>query len=122
MNERDFRTQRAFWLRCRVQEAEREDRNYDISPSLSNVVATSWGGSAWATHASAVREEVLGRSDGSPGQILQVEHTPLLRRAAHEVIEVRGEGQEIWEKWSEVPSFADSGPFDKHYTCDSVQR
>lgn len=120
MRQRDLHHQRAFWLRCRVVEPEVKGRNYDISPRLSNAVEASWGGSVWATHASVVRQEPLGRSDGAPGQVFRVEQTPLLQRLPEEVIEVQVEGQEVWEKWREVPDFADSGPFDKHFTCDSA--
>jgi len=115
---REMHGQRAYWVRCRVVDSDAPA--YDESPRISNVVAHSWGGTVPATHASIVREETLGRSDGSPGQVFYVEHTPLLRRAAEETIEVRAPGEEAWERWTEVPDFADSGPQDKHFTCDST--
>ena len=117
---RDLNRRRAYWVRCRVVEPEVQGTNYEDSPRLSNLVASSWGGSGWATHASIVHEEALGRSDGSPGQVFQVEHTPLLRRASGETIKVRAPGKDGWEKWQEVADFADSGPYDKHFTCDSM--
>lgn len=120
MRQREFRQRRAYWVRCRVIEPAEAGKNYETSPRLSNVVATSWGGSMWANHASVVRNETLGRSDGAPGQSFQVEYTPLLRREAGETIEIRAEGQEQWESWTEVADFADASPFDKHFTCDSA--
>ncbi len=118
--QRELQKHRAFWVRCRVVGGDVAGPNYEASPKVRNVVANSWGGSVPATHASVVHEEVLGRSDGSPGQVFFVEHTPLLRRAEEETIEVQAQGSEEWEAWREVPDFADSGPFDKHFTCDSA--
>lgn len=118
--QRDFGGRRAYWVRCRVVEPASSGTNYDQSPRLQNIVARSWGGTTWATHASVVSEEALGRSDGSPGETFNVEHTPLLRRAREETVEIRPQGEETWERWVEVADFADSGPFDRHFTCDSA--
>ncbi|MDI7276949.1 MAG: putative baseplate assembly protein, partial [Anaerolineae bacterium] len=117
---REFSGQRAYWVRCRLVEPASSGTGYDQSPRLQNIVVRSWGGSVWATHASVVRGEVLGRSDGSPGQRFGLEHYPLLRRRRGETVEVRAPGEESWEPWIERPDLADSGPFDKHYTCDSA--
>jgi len=117
---RELAGQRAYWLRCRVVEPAVEGRGYDKSPRITNLAAYSWGASAMATHASVVTGEVLGRSDGSPGQTFKLEHAPLLRRAADEVVEVRTQGEARWEPWVEVPDFSASGPHDKHFTCDSA--
>lgn len=119
MAQREFRDKRAYWARCRVVEPEIKGTNYEKSPRLRNVVAKSWGGTVWATHASIVRGEILGRSDGSPGQRFQVEHAPLLRRLEGETVEVRPPGEENWEAWIEVSDFSDSTALDKHFTCDS---
>lgn len=119
--QRDFRKRRAYWLRCRVVEPATTGTNYEISPRINNVVVSSWGGSVWATHASVVHNEMLGRSDGSPGQVFHVEHTPVLKRTKVETIEVsHNSGNDTWEAWVEVPDFADSAPLDKHFTCDST--
>ncbi len=117
---RELNRRRGYWVRCRVVEPEVRGTNYEDSPRVSNLIASSWGGSVWATHASVVREELLGRSDGSPGQVFQLEHMPLLRRNPGETIEVQAPGQDHWETWQEVADFADSGPYDKHLTCDSM--
>jgi len=117
---RDFARRRAYWARCRIIEPTVSGTNYEKSPRISNVVARSWGVSGWATHASIIRNEALGRSDGSPGQVFKLEHAPLLRRAKEETIELRSTGEERWDPWVEVPDFADSGPNDKHFTLDSA--
>jgi len=116
--QRDLQKRRAYWVRCRVVESDAP--SYDESPRVTNVAANSWGGTVPATHASVVHEVMLGRSDGSPGQVFHVEHTPLLRRLPGETIEVLTPGEEDWERWTAVPDFADSGPRDRHFTCDST--
>lgn len=118
--QRDFGDRRGYWVRCRVVEPAASGTNYEQSPRLRNVVARSWGGSTWATHASVVKEETVGRSDGPPGQTFSLEHAPLLRRQRGETIEVRTQGEEAWEPWTEVPDLGDSGAFDKHFTLDSA--
>jgi predicted phage baseplate assembly protein len=121
MSERELAKQRAYWLRCRVVEPTVAGAGYDVSPRLTDVQVASWGGMVWATHASIARHESLGRSDGSPGQVFHLEHTPLLRRFQDETIQVRAEGErETWEKWGEVPDFSASGPADKHFTLDGM--
>jgi predicted phage baseplate assembly protein len=118
--QREFAGSRAYWVRCQVVESSATSGRYDQSPRIRNIVVRSWGGSTWATHASLVRGEVVGRSDGSPGQCFNLEHTPLLRRQREETVEIQAPGQESWETWVEVPGFADSGPLDRHYTLDST--
>jgi predicted phage baseplate assembly protein len=117
---RDFAKRRAYWVRCRVTEPAVQGTNYDKSPRISNLAVSSWGVSVWGTHASLVHNEILGRSDGSPGQVFSVEHTPMLRRLKGEAIETRAPGSDYWEPWVEVSDFADSGFQDKHFTCDST--
>ena len=120
MAARELAGQRAYWLRCRVVEPAVEGQGYDRSPRITGLAVHSWGGSVMATHASVVTGEVLGRSDGSPGQSFKLEHAPLLRRAAGETIEVCAQGSSHWEPWAEVPDFSASGAADKHFTCDST--
>ncbi len=111
---------RAYWIRCRVVEPQIKDTNYEASPRITNLVARSWGATVWASHASVVQNEILGRSDGSPGQVFQVENSPMLRRSRGEAVQVRTPGQDHWDSWEEVPDFGDSGRSDRHFTCDSV--
>lgn len=119
LTQREFQNSRAFWIRCRVVEPELAGTNYEKSPVLMNLIASSWGGTAIATHASVVKNEVVGRSEGSPGQVFYVQNTPLLSRMEGETIEVRPKGEQEWEAWTEVPDFSVSQSADKHYTCDS---
>ncbi len=110
----------AFWLRCQVVEPKQGQRPYATSPIIRNVTVASWGATVAATHATTVIAESLGRSDGSPGQAFRLEHTPVLPRRAEERVEVWQTGMEDWEPWREVDTFAECGPEDKVYTCDSA--
>jgi len=62
--------------------------------------------------------EVLGRSDGTPGQVFSVRRTPVLPRGKTELAVVRtAEGSDLW---SEVSDFSASGPKDRHFTWDAT--
>lgn len=110
----------ACWVRCQVVEPKGGQRPYATSPIIRDVKAVTWGATVEATHATEVVAEMLGRSDGSPGQVFQLEHTPVLPRRADERIEIWQTGMADWEPWQEVPSFADCGPDDRVYTLDSA--
>jgi predicted phage baseplate assembly protein len=111
--------QRAYWLRVRMVPARPRQPSYSASPRINTVRAATVGGTAWATHATVVRNEYLGRSDGTPGQAFRLGSTPVLARASGESLEVQNEAGD-WIPWQEVDSFANSGPSDRHYVLDSV--
>lgn len=109
---------RGYWVRCRLDEPG--DRPaYGRSPALLTIAATSMGGTVKTTHSVKVRNEVLGRSDGSPGQIFQLRNFPVLRRQPGEEVEVLDDNAD-WKPWVEVEDFSESGEADAHYTLDSV--
>jgi predicted phage baseplate assembly protein len=104
------------WLRCRVTEVEPGQPPYSESPQISAVSAHTIGGTVEAMHADVVRNEVLGRSLGVPGQRFRLGRGPVV--VAHEphVLEV-GE-PESGEEWEEVSSFADSESDSRHFRLD----
>ena len=108
----------AYWLRCRVANSERG--RYDSSPRVEAVRVESWGGTVKATHAATIHQELLGQSDGTPGQVFYLEYGPILARRPGETIEIRTPDSKMWESWQEVSNFADSDPDDQHFTCDST--
>jgi predicted phage baseplate assembly protein len=109
--------QNAFWVRCRLDMTETDSR-YNVSPRVKRLQLTTWGGTVAATNVTTVRNEVLGRSDGSPGQVFYLEHKPILARSGGEFITIRREdGRE--ERWQEVSDFSSSQANDRHYTIDS---
>ncbi len=117
MQEGERDNKKAYWLRCRL--APQQDMHvYDKSPLVKKLVTESWGITIDTTNVTTVHDEVLGRSDGSPGQRFYLAHTPVVPRLGRERLVVRPEGtpDEIWE---EVSDFSDSGKEDPHYTLDS---
>ena len=65
-----------------------------------------------------IENELLGVSDGKPGQVFELQGKPVLARKEGEHIQVKPINGEL-EHWIEVKDFADSGPDDLHYTIDS---
>jgi predicted phage baseplate assembly protein len=108
----------AYWLRCRVL-PPRPRNAYSESPRVTGVQVESLGGTVFASHAYPVDGEILGTSDGSPGQVFQLQTLPLLPRSVGERLEVEGDDGEF-EPWREVPDFGASSPDDPHFVVDDV--
>jgi predicted phage baseplate assembly protein len=113
-----------FWLRVRIQEItpalkRNHMQPYRLTPRIEKVAIAAWGGSVPATHAQLISQEMLGRSDGSPGQRFQLQMPPVLKRRPGETLVLQLEG-EAPQPWKEVPDFADSGAEDRHFCLDGV--
>lgn len=106
----------AYWVRCRL-EMTNSDSRYNVSPRITRVSAGSWGGTTNATNVTTVKNELLGRSDGTPGQTFFLTHKPVIARASQEHLIVRRENG-IEERWQEVSDFSNSQANDRHYTID----
>jgi len=120
MAQREINGVPAFWVRCELVTPSEDQLPYDTSPELTKVEAVTWGATVNAYHATEVVNEPLGRSDGSPGQIYHLQHTPVLPRWEDERVEVWEPGMEDWEPWEEVAELNYSSLDDKHYTVDSA--
>lgn len=112
--------QKAMWLRCRATQPEPGQQPYGSSPRVRSITPESVGGTVTASHAFRVTNEVLGRSDGNPGQKFTLQNIPVLTRQDNEHLEVETETENEFEPWQEVADFSLSGPEDRHYTLDSV--
>jgi predicted phage baseplate assembly protein len=110
----------ACWIRCRATEPVPGQGEYSRSPIARTILSESIGYTVSATHGSRIVDELLGQSDGRPGQQFQLQNRPVLIREAGETMEVEIETEGEYEPWQEVGNFADSGPDDRHFTCDSV--
>ena len=112
-----------YWIRAVLRELTDKERDSGLkpftrTPRLRGVQVSSWGGAVPATHSQIIKNEFLGRSDGSAGQKFFLQQTPLLEREKGEHLEViTNDGTEIW---TEVADFADSTLYDKHYVLDSM--
>jgi len=110
----------ACWIRCRATKPQPKQSPYHSSPKIRSIISNSIGGTVPAWHASIIKNEVLGRSDGTPGQKFQLLNVPVLPRESEEILEVETENEGEFEPWQEVSDFAHSEPDDPHFNCDSV--
>jgi predicted phage baseplate assembly protein len=114
-------SRRAHWLRCRLVRAVEGQPEYANPPELESLSAVALGGAIPAHHAEPAPAELLGTSDGRPGQTFQVRRVPVLPRRHDETVRVvlarrerSGEPEE--EEWMEVADLADATVHDKVYT------
>lgn len=117
---KEINGQRAFWIRCRAIKPRAGQRPYVTSPRVQSIEVNSLGGTVPASHCLHFKGELLGRSNGSPGQSFNLHNTPVLSRQSGELIEVETETEGRYEAWQEVTDFSQSEPADRHYTLDSV--
>lgn len=97
---------RAGWVRCRVVAPGEGYPFYSASPTVTELSAYTIGGTVTAVHAETVTDEVLGLSEGVPGQVFRLHRGPLVSDGEALVVEVAsGAG---WDRWEEVATFADS--------------
>ncbi len=112
--------QKAFWIRCRAVKPRPDQRPYSSSPKMQNITADCIGGTVQASHCLRTATEIMGRSNGRPGQKFFLRNMPVLPREDGETIEVELEKEGQFERWQEVPDFSESQPGDRHFTLDSV--
>jgi predicted phage baseplate assembly protein len=115
-----FRDVEAYWLRCRMIEPVVGTETYDESPVIDRLRIESRGITVVSRHAMTITNEILGRSDGTPGQVFRLLGAPLLARDPirdHLIVVPQGGGPELWH---EVADFGDSGPDDRHYVLDAA--
>jgi predicted phage baseplate assembly protein len=120
MVEREIEGLRAYWLRCRLTDAEASAGGYHVSPEIEKLRLEARGGTATVRHATTAHDEILGQSDGTPGQSFRLLHTPVLALDPdRDYLAVAPPGGAP-ERWQAVPDFADSGPEDRHFTLDCL--
>ena len=110
---------RAHWLRCRVAEPRPGQPTYQASPRILSVESAVMGGTVSASHATTIGREVLGRSDGTPGQTFHLANVPVLPRAHGETVLVQSPDRS-YEEWQEVADFSESSRDDLHFVLDSA--
>jgi predicted phage baseplate assembly protein len=109
----------AYWLRVRLIDPPASVPRYRNSPVIRRAEAGSWGCTVDASHSAVVNDELLGRSDGSPGQRFNLANAPVLPRNEDERVLVRIDNRNA-ETWLEVDDFGSSAPDDKHYVIDNT--
>jgi predicted phage baseplate assembly protein len=109
---------RAGWVRCTVVAAHDDQPSYQASPEIVAVSARTAGGTTRSAHADEVVDEILGLSEGVPGQRFQLEHWPVLGGDGPlhlDVADVAG-----WTAWTQVESFAGKGENDRVFVLDEA--
>lgn len=120
----DFATPyRGFWLRCVYQRTRLDQpelqRLYSTSPRITGLRIQSIGGTVRSSQCIRVQEELIGISNGKPGQQFQLQMQPVLaRQSDEEYIEIRPVGAPS-QRWQEVIDFGNSLPDSLHYAIDS---
>jgi predicted phage baseplate assembly protein len=108
--------ERAGWIRCRAVPPLGDLPFYSASPIVRAAEAFVVGATVEAVHAETIRDEILGLSEGVPGQRFTVTHAPVVSGGPPVVLEVAaGHG---WETWNMVDSFARTGPDDRVFRLD----
>jgi predicted phage baseplate assembly protein len=110
---------RAGWLRARLTTPEEDQPFYSNSPLIRGLEVKTVGGTIEAVQAEVVDGEVLGLSEGVPGQRFEVARRPVVPSGEPIVLEVSDE-EEGWQEWSEVSDFALSQVGDRHFVLDAV--
>jgi len=114
-----FTAYRGRWLRCVCTELAVGQPAYSRSPRIVGLAAVAIGGTVTATQCEIIEDDLLGESNGDPGQTFQMQRSPVLARQEDEYLIVIPPGG-IPQRWQEVKDFADSKPSDLHYTIDST--
>jgi predicted phage baseplate assembly protein len=110
---------RAGWIRARLTTPEEDQPFYSNSPLIRAVQAFTIGGTIGAVQAEVIEEEIIGMSEGIPGQVFEVAHPPIVPTSDGVVLEV-SDDEEGWQQWTQVHDFGQSGASDRHFVLDHV--
>jgi hypothetical protein len=105
---------RRFWLRV-VLRGGSKDHTSPLRLVLLNTTT--------ATQSMTLKNEVLGSSNGTPGQVFHTASRPVLEGEVLEVLKPAGSGvkdAELWTAWQSVPDFQASASSDLHYMLDRL--
>jgi predicted phage baseplate assembly protein len=108
---------RAGWVRARVLAAREGQPAYSASPRIVSLSAFTSGGTADAVNAESVADEMIGVSEGVPGQRFQLQHAPVVPGQDVVVDVASGDG---WQEWQAVSTFAESDADDRHFQLDAT--
>jgi predicted phage baseplate assembly protein len=114
---------RMHWLRCRIDDKTRHGgaaTTYTQPPEIYSITAGAVGCRLPATHASQISAEIVGVSDGTPGQVFPLRNAPVLKPLAGETLEVQDPESGDWARWELKDDFVGSTEFDRHFNLDVV--
>ncbi|VEP13679.1 conserved hypothetical protein [Hyella patelloides LEGE 07179] len=110
---------KGHWIRCTLNESSHRQPGYATSPRIKTIAMRSVGGAVQASQWVLVEEEILGISNGKPGQSFEVETAPILESLGEEQLLILPLGKPA-ETWQKVEDFAESKPHDLHYVVDAL--
>jgi predicted phage baseplate assembly protein len=96
---------RRGWLKCAVSQPRPDLTRYDQSPHVISISATTIGGTAAIIHADVTHDELLGVSDGSPGQRFKLANSPVVRPGSDCTVQVKTVDGRV-ETWKGVRHFS----------------
>lgn len=111
----------AGWIRCRLVAPAANQATYAEPPVIQGLVVFTVGVDCPALNAELVNGEVVGVSDGTPGQDFRLANAPLVptnEALAVEIAERPDDPNGEWVAWEEVDSFAASDPDSRHFSID----
>jgi predicted phage baseplate assembly protein len=114
---------RMHWLRCRIDDKTRHGgaaTAYSHPPEIYSITAAPVGALLPATHAAQEEQEIVGVSDGTPGQEHPLRHRPVLKPLPGETLEVQDPESGDWATWELREDFVGSTEFDRHFVLDLV--
>lgn len=79
-----FNGYKGRWIRCTLSEFNNLQPGYATSPRIKTMAMRSIGGAVQASQCVLVEEEILGISNGKPGQSFEVETAPILEHRGGE--------------------------------------
>ncbi len=100
-----LQNQRLHWLRCLLIEPRHGQPAYRRSPEITTLEVSGIGGAVPAHHGELHPRELLGTSEGEPGQVFYTINRPILERRPDETVEVV-EPDAGPTTWTEVESFS----------------
>jgi predicted phage baseplate assembly protein len=113
---------RGYWVCCRLDTKTRSGEaggaSYTHPPEIRTITAAPIGAIIPAAHSARETEEVVGSSDGTPGQSFELRYYPVLEPTSDEHLEVLDPEVGTWERWDLVESFVESKANAKHYVLN----
>ena len=93
---------RMHWLRCRIDDKTRHGgaaTTYTQAPEIYSITAAPIGALLPTSHAAQEENEILGVSDGTPGQTFPLRYSPVLKPGTGETLEVQDPESGDWAAW-----------------------
>jgi predicted phage baseplate assembly protein len=106
------------WVRCRVVENAEWQPAYSAAPRIHALRAWTSGASVEAVNADVIRDEICGISEAVPGQRFRLQHRPVVPIEGGYTVDVST--LEGWQEWTQVETFALSGPEDQHVMIEET--